>query len=112
MPHLSNNFVILNGLDMRTEIRRERSVELAQEGFRYDDIIRWKIAEVVLPKSLLGATYFAKAYSGTLNVTNDGYIKVQDAKTRHFNPAKDYLYPIPVREIALSGGSITQNPGW
>ncbi len=30
-----------NGLDLRTEIRRERRVELALEGQRYFDIIRW-----------------------------------------------------------------------
>ncbi|MCF6333801.1 MAG: RagB/SusD family nutrient uptake outer membrane protein [Draconibacterium sp.] len=111
MPHLTNTFVIGNGLDMRTEIRRERSVELAQEGFRYDDIIRWKIAEEVLPKSLIGATYFPDVY-GNVNVSDDGYILVQDASSRNFDPAKDYLYPIPVREIALSEGAITQNPGW
>ncbi len=111
MPSLTNDFVTANGLDMLTEIRRERSVELAQEGFRYDDIIRWKIAEDVLPKSLLGATYFSEVY-GNLNVSDDGHILVQDASSRDFDPSKDYLYPVPVREISLSGGAIIQNPGW
>lgn len=111
MPHLTNAFVTAHGLDMRTEIRRERNVELAQEGFRYDDIIRWKIAENVLPERMIGATYFP-VYGSGLNVTDDGYILIESADKRHFDPQKDYLYPIPVRAIALSEGAITQNPGW
>src|SRR5690606_4799517 len=38
MPPLTNAFVTANGLDMRTEIRRERTIELAFEGFRRDDL--------------------------------------------------------------------------
>ena len=45
MPPLTNAFVKGNGLDMRTEIRRERTIELAFEGFRRDDLRRWKTAE-------------------------------------------------------------------
>src|SRR5690606_26286118 len=37
------------------EIRRERRVELAQEGFRFDDIIRWKAGELINnPKTIVG----------------------------------------------------------
>lgn len=111
MPHLTNAFVAANGLDMRTEIRRERNVELAQEGFRYDDIIRWKIAETVLPKEMIGAIWFP-IYGTSWSVNGNGYLVAQTASTRFFNPARDYLYPIPVREIALSGGAIIQNPNW
>ena len=46
MPKLSNSFVTTNGLNMRTEIRRERTVELFLEGFRIDDLKRWKTAEM------------------------------------------------------------------
>lgn len=113
MPKLTNDFVTVNELDMLTEIRRERSVELAQEGFRYNDIIRWKIAEDVLPKAIYGATYFPDLYPQTnLNITDDGYIQAQSASTRQFDPNRDYLYPIPVNEISLTGGAIIQNPGW
>ena len=42
MPKLSNALVTTNGLDMRTEIRRERTIELYLEGFRVDDLKRWK----------------------------------------------------------------------
>jgi hypothetical protein len=29
-----------------------------------------------------------------------------------WDESRDYLYPIPVKEISLTGGSLTQNPGW
>jgi nitrogen fixation protein len=29
-----------------------------------------------------------------------------------FDPKKDYLYPVPLKEISLTGGAVTQNPGW
>src|SRR5439155_21508369 len=45
MPAINNAFVTGNGLDMLTEIRREQTVELAFEGFRRDDLRRWKTAE-------------------------------------------------------------------
>lgn len=111
MPHLTNAFVTGNGLDMRTEIRRERGVELAAEGFRYDDINRWKIAEDVLPKEMVGATYFPQ-YGSAWDISSQGYLLVQAAGTRHFDPNKDYLYPVPTREISLSGGAVIQNAGW
>ena len=59
MAHLTNEFVTSNHLDMRTELRRERSVELALEGLRYDDLIRWKEAEIRLPQDVLGARFIA-----------------------------------------------------
>ena len=57
VANLTNAFVIANGLDMLTEIRRERTVELAHEGFRRDDLRRWKTAEVEMPMALMGAQF-------------------------------------------------------
>jgi hypothetical protein len=117
MPvHLTNSFVQTHGLDMRTEIRRERTVELALEGFRYDDIIRWKTAENLLPKDILGARYSADEWTGTqassLNLTPDSILIVEPASKRVFDASKDYLYPVPLNEISLSGNQVTQNPNW
>ncbi len=110
---LSNAFVTANGLDMREEIRRERRVELAQENFRYWDIIRWKIAETELPKPVLGARFFLREFGNQVPVvlTADSIIIVQDASFRKFDPKKDYLWPIPINELALNP-SLQQNPGW
>jgi hypothetical protein len=109
---LTNDFANTNGLTMRDEIRRERRVELAQEGFRYWDLIRWKTAEIELPKPVLG-NYFFKEFGTTVkvNVTKDNFIITQDASFRKFDPNRDYLWPLPINEIALNP-SMKQNPGW
>ncbi len=109
---LTNAFATTNGLMMRDEIRRERRVELAQEGFRYWDLIRWKTAEIELPKPILG-NFFFKEFGTTVkvNTTADNYIITQAASFRKFDAARDYLWPLPINEIALNP-SMKQNPGW
>src|ERR1044072_1737844 len=57
MPKLSNAFVSAKTLDMRTEIRRERTIELYLEGFRVDDLKRWKTAETEMPMDVLGVKW-------------------------------------------------------
>jgi hypothetical protein len=127
---LTNEFASINELDILNEIRRERTVELLDEGFRYDDIIRWKIAEKVLLTDMLGAKYAdGETPKGREELSNrltddsgkingrqiydqkDIYV-IELAETRRFNPQKDYLYPIPLNEIALTKGNIVQNPVW
>jgi len=112
MPSLTNAFVSKNGLKMRDEIRRERRIEFAMEGLRYWDILRWKLAEEVLPKAVLGCYAFPGGF-GTQNpvVNAQNYIQVQDASTRRFDPGKDYLWPFPVNELALNP-NLKQNVGW
>jgi hypothetical protein len=115
-PKLLNAFVTANNLSMREEIRRERTVELAMEGFRYDDLIRWKTAETVLPQTLLGAKFIAAEWVGTnqssLNLNADKILIVEPSTTRTFRTDRDYLYPVPLNEIALSRGNVVQNPNW
>ena len=50
------------------EIRRERAVELAQEGFRYDDLMRWKVGH------LLAQPYYGIYFpgAGTYDIDGDG----------------------------------------
>ncbi len=110
---LSNAFTAAHGLDMREEIRRERRVELAMEGYRYWDLIRWKTAETELPKPVLGNYYFENEFGTQVKplLTADNYILVQDARFRSFNPQRDYLWPFPTNELALNPG-LQQNPNW
>ena len=112
VAELTNAFAATNGLMMRDEIRRERRVELAQEGFRYWDLIRWKTAEIELPKPILG-NFFFREFGTTVkvNLTADNFIVTQAASFRKFDPARDYLWPLPINEIALNP-SMKQNPGW
>jgi starch-binding outer membrane protein, SusD/RagB family len=115
-PRLTNAFVTANNLSMREEIRRERTVELALENFRYGDLIRWKTAGNVMAKPILGGKYIASEWVGTnasaLSLNADGVLVVEDATKRKWNPDRDYLYPVPLNEIALSGGNVKQNDGW
>lgn len=50
------------------EIRRERAIELAQEGFRYDDLVRWKDG-ACLDQDITGM-YFPRA--GSYDLSGDG----------------------------------------
>ena len=120
MPALTNAFVTANGLNMLTEIRREREVELAFEGYRRDDLRRWKTAETVLPQSISGVKFVGTEYQtkypdlqiGTdIQVDNNGFIIAEPASSRQFLP-KHYLDPLPLQQIQLSKGTLTQNPGW
>ncbi|WP_417444458.1 RagB/SusD family nutrient uptake outer membrane protein [Joostella sp.] len=113
MPELSNNFINSNQLDMREEIRRERRVELALEGFRYWDIIRWKTAEIELPKTVLGNFFFEEEFGEVVKpeLTSENYIIIQKSDTRNFDPGKDYLWPIPTNQISLNP-NLEQNPKW
>jgi len=122
MPHLSNAFVAANGLDMRTEIRRERTVELALEGFRYDDVRRWKTAETELAQDIKGIKingstwqtyplYSDPSYQGKLDA--NGFLIAESGRT--FDPDKNYLQPLPTKEVAFyltNGHTLQQNPGW
>jgi starch-binding outer membrane protein, SusD/RagB family len=118
MVHLTNAFV--NGtnpagvvLNMREEIRRERLVELAMEGFRYDDLLRWGIAEDVLTQPIKGIPYLGDEYpkiQWSEYLIEDNFIVVQEAKTRFFEE-KNYLWPIPLLQISLNN-KLEQNPGW
>ena len=113
MPKLSNSFVAANGLDMRTEIRRERTVELFLEGFRIDDLKRWKTAETEMPQDQLGVkmtgTWFESNWSGQARSLNsDGCILMYGGRTW---AQKNYLYPLPQDQRQLNP-NLSQNPGW
>jgi hypothetical protein len=58
---LTNALVNNNGLDMKQEIRRERTLELYGEGFRLNDLCRWGTAAVEMGRPI--CTYYA-AYDG------------------------------------------------
>jgi len=117
----TNGFVNSNGLSMLTEIRRERTVELAFEGFRRDDLRRWKTAETEMPQALRGVKFVGTEYQhrdSTLVIGTDirvdagGFVIEEAAASRQFAVPKHYLDPIPLQQIQLSHGTLIQNPGW
>lgn len=113
MVKLSNALVDNNGLSMREEIRRERTVEFVFEGFRIDDLKRWATAPVEMPQTLLGVkwkgTQFESLWANqSRQVDADGCIILYD--NRQWND-KLYLYPLPSDQLQLNP-NLGQNPGW
>jgi predicted naringenin-chalcone synthase len=49
MKSMSITELAANRLDLRTEIRRERRVELAREGQYWFDMMRWKQGALLVP---------------------------------------------------------------
>ena len=120
MPPLTNAHVVANTLNMLTEIRRERTVELAFEGFRRDDLRRWKLAETIMPQAIRGVKFVGTEYQTNyptlqvgvdIQVDANGFIIAEPASARSFLP-KHYLDPIPLQQIQLSKGTLIQNTGW
>jgi hypothetical protein len=95
------------------EIRRERAVELMGEGFRFNDLRRWKKMDYALERKL--GRYIVAADENNkvsiLNGANQGYVSYEGQAPTPF-PDYYYLYPIPSNEIILSGSALIQNPGW
>lgn len=83
-------------------VRNERRSELAMEGLRHKDIMRWKIAEQVLNGYCHGIK------TGEAIGTDNGYVRVEN---RQFDAQKHYLWPIPQHERDLDA-NLTQNSNW
>jgi starch-binding outer membrane protein, SusD/RagB family len=111
IPTFSDVYAGVSQDEMRELIRRERRVELAFEGRRYYDLIRWKIAEDNLNHVMHGMLIEPDGSGGYT------YTRIPAVPTAapqwSFDPAKNYLLPIPLSAIgqnpALQGH---QNPGY
>jgi hypothetical protein len=123
------------------EIRRERRIELVMEGFRWNDLMRWKeghlLTEQFKGQYFPGPGAYDLDRNGTIDVqiytttrpsgtsvllklgsdidlekgTSGGNIVVNKNIAKKFNEDRDYLYPVPVQEMLLNS-NLTQNPGW
>ena len=80
----------------RKAVRYERRIELGMEGHRFFDLARWGVS-----KEVLDAYYVNEGRT----IPNFG------AKVVPFDPAH-VVFPIPTAAIDLSGGNLTQNPGY
>lgn len=128
LPPLSNSFLATNNMDIETEIRRERTIELYAEGAtRFNDLKRWGIAEDELGETIYGAViegtvyennpelYSPEGYGFGEGVTETGVgerraLIVQPAATRNFT-RDNYLFPIPTSQTSLNE-NLNQNPGY
>jgi hypothetical protein len=104
------------GNDLRKAIRAERRLELACENHRLYDIRRWtddngkkSVANIMGPTGSFviwntnQATADAFEWENQYEPSNKGATFIE---------SRDLLFPIPLYEITMSNGSITQNPGW
>ncbi|HET8736805.1 MAG TPA: RagB/SusD family nutrient uptake outer membrane protein [Pricia sp.] len=104
------------------EIRRERRVELFMEGFRYNDLRRWKQGNKLDDKSL-GLFWDDAAnarYEGNTVITavdpesGKTYIDAYGGSAwanPQFDESKHYLWPLPLEELSQNP-DLGQNPGW
>ena len=123
------------------EIRRERRIELVMEGFRWDDLVRWKAGKLLEPHFI--GMYFPSLgefdldgdgapdlmlYTGTAPSTTaaqsveiGGVLQLTEGdhgnligfkdNTKQFDESRDYLYPLPTGDLLLNE-NLKQNPNW
>ncbi|WP_172954135.1 RagB/SusD family nutrient uptake outer membrane protein [Pedobacter ginsengisoli] len=105
------------------EVRRERRIELACEGYRRDDIYRWAAADELIvgwkPKGAMLSQWIGVVPAANLSsypVDENGYIELFKNQASlstgyKFNVLRDYLSPIPTDQMVINP-DIKQNPGW
>jgi hypothetical protein len=102
------------------EIRRERRIELAAEGFRLNDILRWKAGELIEnPETILGMklipavrAQYPPSQVENVQVDANNYIRLYTNITSRTWNDKMYLYPLPTQEFVLNPNLLPQNSGW
>jgi starch-binding outer membrane protein, SusD/RagB family len=113
-----------NAAAVRKVLRNERRVEFPREGLRYMDLIRWKLAEKILIKPVVGLPDPAAQnrskwpFPGVTPIDDDGLADYSgfgtDVKVlaqRSFDKSRQYLWPIPAVERRVNT-NISQNPGY
>lgn len=116
---------------MRKAVRIERRMELALEGRRYMDIIRWKLAEKVLNYDIYGMLDVADLRTKVVqpglwffptipDIDEDGVAILEPMYNaglcrrlalRDFDKNRQYLWPIPTKEILIND-NLMQNDGY
>lgn len=96
------------------EIRRERTVELVAEGFRWEDIARWAAADELIVGQRPKGFKAAQVGENPFPVDGDGFLDPFQKAIPNgygFKLDRDYLNSVPESEIVLNP-ALTQNPGW
>lgn len=111
---------------IRELVRRERTIELAGEGFRYEDIVRWdeydangaktgrKVAEVVMPGDLLrlsGTVDYDEPDPDRRAVINLNAAREDRLVEVRYFDKKQFHLPIPQAEMD-SNPELVQNEGY
>lgn len=104
----------LSGTALRDAIWKERRLELALEQQRLYDLRRQKVNGVSRLASIMGSNGSFVAYNTQVSTDPFETTNLGEAQNKGalFDASVHLLWPIPPEEIQLSGGSITQNPGY
>lgn len=108
-------------MDLWTELKRERRIELSFDGMRYADVMRWREGELRFGRAITGPSLAVcmndlgkNPYPDT-GVDEFGDViyekSVKEGGIRHFDASKHYLWPVPYEE-RLKNPLLGQNPGW
>jgi hypothetical protein len=96
------------------EIRRERRVELMGDGFRFNDIKRWKKG-TYMAKTVLGAKMCVALYPSGVTFDATTGTTFRNVKSLFAAPPawqdKFYLEPIPTQEMVINP-KLVQTTGW
>jgi len=102
-PYMKENFYPAVNSIAVMEIRRERAIELAVEGFRYADLRRWKAGDL-LEKSKDGI--YVKAMNEPIDLNEDGQTDVIFVATVPAEPQpRVYYYVVDNSVVKLSDGT-------
>lgn len=96
------------------EVRRERRVELALEGFRFDDIMRWAAADELIVGKRPRGFRAAQVDENPYPVDEEGFLDPYRESLPNgygFKTNRDYLNAIPKNQMELNP-NLVQNPGW
>lgn len=90
---------VTDATKLRELLRNERRIELAYEGIRYWDLLRWNIAHIALADEIWGAPYptsttYAKS---SKKIDPTGKCRWYVGR-RDFRNPQDYTWPIPLSE--------------
>jgi hypothetical protein len=99
--HRPNLYATKEG--MREIIQRERSIELAFEGQRNEDVRRWMQGSYFNSKIRIWNMYGKSA--------SEFYTETELTNMRHVFTQRNYLWPIPTNEM-VNNTNLVQNPGY
>lgn len=88
---------------MRSIIQQERLIEMAFEGSRFWDILRWKRAAEMFNQPIT---------AWSVNQPDEqSYYRVRTVVNQNFIAPRDYLWPIKSYDLTVNP-KLVQNPGW
>lgn len=87
-------------------VHMERKLELALEGHRFFDLVRW--GEIMTSNANGNADCLQSAYVYNVSLAGSAAL----GTTFQFQPGKSEQWPIPQSQIDLSLGVLKQNPGY